>query len=86
MSTYHKQFGLVLNLKQIEYYFFIDRIIKETINKMIINIRNEINKSFFFINIKPPPYKKLASTQQLVFSVTQYTINAFIIQEKNNIL
>ena len=33
---------------------------------------------FFFINIKPPPYKKLASTQQL----TQYTINTFLIQEK----
>ena len=43
----------VLNLMQIEYYFFIHRIIIETINKMIINIRNVINKSFFFINIKP---------------------------------
>ena len=30
-------------------YFFIIRIIKEPINKMIINIKNEINKSFFFM-------------------------------------
>lgn len=85
LSTCPK-FSAVLNLMQIEYYFFIHRIIIETINKMIINIRNEINKSFFFINIKPPPYKKLASTQQLVFPVTQYTINTFLIQEKNDIL
>ena len=34
---------------------------------MIITIRKLISKSFFFINIKPPSYKKLASTQQLVF-------------------
>ena len=34
---------------------------------MIISIRKVISKSFFFINIKPPSYKKLASTQQLVF-------------------
>ena len=32
----------------------------------IINIRNEINKSFFFINIKPPFKRKLASTQQFI--------------------
>ena len=64
----------VLNLMQIEYYFFIHRIIIETINKMIINIRNVINKSFFFINIKPPSFKKLASTQQLVFPTLHCTI------------
>ena len=63
----------VLNLMQIEYYFFIHRINKETTNKMIINIRNEIKKSFFFINIKPPSQKKLASTQQLVFPKRNYT-------------
>ena len=40
-----------------------------------INIRNEINKSFFLINIKPPSCKKLASTQQLMYSLyTLYNI------------
>jgi len=73
LSTYPKVVKYLISL-QIEYYFFIHRIIKETINKMIINIRNEINKSFFFINIKPPSYKKLASTQQLVFPIHNYTI------------
>jgi len=42
---------------------------------MIINIRSEISKSFFFINIKPPSCKKLASTQQLVFPTSDYTIS-----------
>ena len=60
---------------QIEYYFFIIRINTETINTMIISIRNEINKSFFFIIIKPPSFKKLASTQQLVFPVSNISID-----------
>ena len=65
----------VLNLLQIEYYFFIIRVNKETINKMIISIRNEINKSFFFIISSLLPYKLEASTQQLVFPIYNYTIN-----------
>lgn len=42
---------------------------------MIISIRNEISKSFFFITIKPPSHKKLASTQQLSFPVKSILLN-----------
>ena len=74
----------VLNLLQIEYYFFIIRVNKETINKMMINIRNEISKSFFFIIIKPPfviVIRKSASTQQLVFPVFNISIKLCPLQQ-----
>ena len=56
------------------------RIIIDTINKMIINIRNEINKSFFFIISSLLSYRKLASTQQLVFPSYDYIKYMFAIQ------
>ena len=71
-----------IGLLQIEYYFFIIRVNKETINKMIINIRNTINKSFFFIIVRPPfiiVIRKSASTQQLVFPVSNISISGNIV-------
>ena len=47
---------------------------------MIINIRKEISKSFFFIISSLLPNKMEASTQQLVFPNNQYTIYTFLIQ------
>ncbi len=41
---------------------------------MIINIRNEISKSFFFINIKPPFLRKEASQQELYIAKIYKTI------------
>ncbi len=70
----------VLNLLQIEYYFFIIRINKETINKMIISIRKVINKSFFLIISGLPSLEVWQVPKQSVFPNTKYTTNLYLVQ------
>ena len=56
------------------------RIINDTINKMIIIIRNEINKSFFFILSSPFLFKRTERRQVL----KQFCIPSYMILQQVN--